>query len=78
MLTKIITLRYPGHCADCNARLRPGDLATWAGRGVVYGIHCHADQADPDFALPISRCIDAPCCGCCGDGVVDLQAERIA
>jgi len=81
-VARIITLRYPGRCADCDATLHPGDIANWVGRGIVFGLHCHAEESDEDFAvtLPVGRCIDAPCCGCCDDGtgIIDYLGELIA
>jgi len=79
-MAKTITLKFAGKCRDCDTVLAVGEKARWYGRGVVYGIGCHADnrlvEADNDGLRWDSRrggavwgngmCEDAPCCGCCG------------
>jgi len=77
-MAKTITLKFAGKCRDCGTILTAGEKARWYGRGVVYGIGCHAklDEADNDGLRWDARrgvavrgngmCEDAPCCGCCG------------
>lgn len=40
--TKII-LKYEGKCRDCGTVLEVGEEGRWYGRGIVYGVKCHAD-----------------------------------
>ena len=62
-MAKLISLRFGAHCADCGASLYPGDLASWHGKGVVYGIHCHTfnrrdpsnPAADPGIRIKLGR-----------------------
>ena len=41
-----ITLKFPGICADCGTDLPMGSTARWYGRGRVYGLSCHAEEAN--------------------------------
>ena len=75
-MAKTITLKFAGKCRDCGTILPIGEKARWYGRGVVYGIGCHARPIDVgEVHWDIRRgvavrgdgmCEDAPCCGCCG------------
>ena len=79
-MVKTITLKFAGKCRDCGTTLTVGEKARWYGRGVVYGIGCHADNrfGSPDelgirwdnrrgvAVRANGMCEDAPCCGCCG------------
>ena len=43
-----IILKFPGTCADCGAALPVGSTARWYGRGRIYGLSCHAQEAKPE------------------------------
>ena len=44
MAPRIITLKYPGTCRACGARLPKGTRAEWLGRGHVECIDCSGDS----------------------------------
>lgn len=76
-MIKTIVLKYAGTCADsdCRAILPVGSRAQWYGRGKVYGLECHEAPnggvrwANGRAVRPDGMCEDAPCCGCCGQGL---------
>jgi hypothetical protein len=41
-MSRTITLKFEGRCADCGAALPVGSRARYYGRGKVYGIGCHS------------------------------------
>lgn len=69
-------LRWAATCADCGARLEPGDLAVFYGRGRVFGRRCHtrADEVPPVHLVP------PPIPGVrdfvpCGDGLIAAAVD---
>jgi len=77
MMARTITLKFTGTCRDCGTNLAVGEKARWYGRGIVYGVDCHAKPAEFDDGIRWDTrrgvaigfngmCEDAPCCGCCG------------
>lgn len=49
-----ITLKFAGTCADCGAELPVGSTARWYGRGRIYGLSCHTQEAKPE-EKPVSN-----------------------
>lgn len=54
-MTRILTAKYRGICSRTGARINPGDLIVWEGRGRAY-LSDLVPPVDPD--LEMARAID--------------------
>ena len=43
-MSRVITLKYPGKCAECGAELVKGATARYYGPGRIYGVECHPQR----------------------------------
>lgn len=55
MARHLIAVKYEGKCADCGATLPQGAEARYYGRGIMYGITCHAQRNGHNGSKPNSH-----------------------
>ena len=59
IMKRIIKLKYAAKCKECGADLPAGSKARYYGRGIVYGVECHADTKSIDHLSTNHEVIDA-------------------
>ena len=69
-MTRLMVAKFEGKCADCRGIIAKGASINYGGRNAVTHEDCTPFAATRygvrrGYEATGSRCIDAPCCGCC-------------